>query len=56
MYAILIYMAAAGALMLGAQAVRPSQALGDDHHRRLYWGGALASIGLVGIIAGVLVI
>lgn len=55
MYAIMIYMAAAGALMLGAQAVRPSQALGNDHHRRLYWG-ALASVGLVGIIAGVLVI
>jgi hypothetical protein len=56
MIAILLYMGAAAALALGSQFVRPSAALGSQHHRKLYWTGALASIGLVGLMAGALAI
>ncbi|HWJ75627.1 MAG TPA: hypothetical protein VNX29_20890 [Kaistia sp.] len=56
MLSILIYMAAAAALGLGSQIIRPTAALGSDHHRRLYWTGAVAAIGLVGLFASALVI
>lgn len=55
MYAVLIYMGAAAAVMVGAQAIRPSAALANSHHRRLYWVGAMTAIGLAGIIASAVI-
>ncbi|SHE86917.1 hypothetical protein SAMN02745157_1113 [Kaistia soli DSM 19436] len=56
MLAIVVYMCVAAALGLGSQIIRPSAALGSNHHRKLYWTGAMAAIALVGLFAGALVI
>lgn len=56
MLATVVYMCVVAALGLGSQIIRPSAALGSDHHRRLYWGGAMGAIALVGLFAGALVI
>ncbi len=56
MIAMILYMGAAAGLALGSQFMRPSAALGSQHHRKLYWTGAIASIGFVGIMAGALAI
>lgn len=56
MLAIFVYMGVAAAVALGTQFIRPNTALGSGHHRKLYWAGAVASIGLVGLAAGALVI
>lgn len=55
MLAILLYTAAAGGLVIGARFVEPNTVLGSTHHRRLFWAGAAALVGLVGLAAGALV-
>lgn len=37
-----------------AQAMQPSDALRGEHHRKLYWTGAVASLGLLGAVGAVL--
>ncbi|WP_210299841.1 hypothetical protein [Kaistia hirudinis] len=47
MFPILIYTAVAALAVLVPQAIQPTDALRDDHHRGLYWTGALAAIGML---------
>lgn len=37
-----------------AQAMQPSEALQGEHHRKLYWTGAVASLGFLGAVGAVL--
>lgn len=55
MFPVFVYTAVAALTVVLAQSVHPSEALRDNHHRRLYWTGAAAVIGLVSAAAGVLV-
>lgn len=56
MFPLMIYTAVAALGVTSAQAFRPSQALQSDHHRRLYWMGAAASVGLITLFAGAMVL
>jgi len=55
MFPVFVYTAMAALVVVFAQSVHPSEALRDDHHRRLYWTGAAAAIGFVSATAAVLV-
>jgi hypothetical protein len=55
MFPVFVYTAVAAAAVVAAQAFRPSDALRDEHHRKLYWTGAAASIGLISVFGAVLV-
>lgn len=54
MLPILVYTAVAACAVIVPQAMVPTDALQDDHHRRLYWTGAIASIGLLFAIGAML--
>lgn len=56
MFPILVYTAVAALAVLVPQAIQPTDALRDDHHRRLYWTGALAAILLIGGIGTILIV
>ena len=55
MFPLFVYTAVAAAVVVAAQAIQPSDALRSDHHRRLYWTGAVTSIGIISAIGAVLV-
>lgn len=56
MFAIAIYVVVAALAALSAQAFRPSAALINDYHRRIYWTGAAAVVVLVGIGSSALIV
>lgn len=56
MFPLFAYTGLAAFALVVAQAIQPSEALRGEHHRKLYWTGAIASLGLVSMIGAVLTV
>lgn len=54
MFPLFAYTGLVAFLLFVVQAMQPSDALRGEHHRKLYWTGAVASLGLLGAVGAVL--
>ena len=54
MFPLLAYTSLAALGLLVVQAIQPDDVLRNPHHRKLYWTGAFASLGLVGAVGAIL--